>query len=413
MQTEQVQYLSTEQEHAIDLCTDLTQRIVGITGGAGVGKTLVLGRVCRQLMVAGYSVALCAPTGRAAKRIQELTGIKAKTIHKLLEFPQPDDVDDGEEVNPNEPRRDSTNRFDEQVIIVDESSMVGPELHRYLINALRRDGVIRFFGDNNQLLPVEEGDPPFRTVLSKFPSVTLTYNYRSQDAIVSNAYRILHGRIPVRNDRFDIVYADNPVLHLVKYVQEHPEYGDDDHQIIMPVRKGSTGTSRVNPSIQVKINKGANLIRLPRFDDKEAELVVRPNDKFLWIHNDYALRMFNGEIGRITKVDKEDGTLWLRTVDGRALEVPPRLRTYNSFLHTMINYDPRKQLELGYAITTHKAQGSEFESIIYCISRQNVWMLNRNNFYTAVTRAKHKVLVIADRRAMNLSLRRETGHGRK
>src|SRR5882762_7376740 len=412
MQIEQVAHLSTEQEHAIDLCTDLTLRIVGVTGGAGVGKTLVLGRVCKQLMSAGYSVALCAPTGRAAKRIQELTGIKARTIHKLLEFPQPDDVDDGEEVNPNEPRRDSTNRFDEQIIIVDESSMVGPELYRYLINAIRRDGVIRFFGDNNQLLPVEEGDPPFRTVLGKFPSVTLTYNYRSQDDIVSNAYRILHGRIPVRNDRFDIMYADNPILSLVKYVQAHPEYGDDDHQIIMPVRKGSTGTARTNPSIQVKLNKGRDIVRLPRFNKDEAELVVRPNDKFLWIHNDYALRMFNGEIGRITKIDKEDGTLWLRTVDGRALEVPPRLRTYNSFLHTMINYDPRKQLELGYAITTHKAQGSEFESIIYCISRQNIWMLNRNNFYTAVTRAKHQVLVIADRRAMNLSLRRETNHGR-
>src|SRR6266849_3023955 len=242
--------LSSEQEHAIELCCDLNNRIASVTGGAGTGKTLVLGHIHKELSKK-YSIALCAPTGRAAKRIQELTGVRAKTIHKLLEFPsQADDIqtsdDDDNEgeltfESFHEPRRCRFNPFEEQIIIVDESSMVGPELYRYLISALRKNGVIRFFGDNNQLLPVEDGEPPFRTVLAKFPSTELTYNFRSGDDVVSNAYRILQGKVPIRNDRFDVVYTDNPVLELIRLVERHPEYGDDDHQVIMPTRKGSVG----------------------------------------------------------------------------------------------------------------------------------------------------------------------------
>jgi exodeoxyribonuclease V alpha subunit len=405
------QNLSGEQEHAIEMCCDVTNRIAGVTGGAGTGKTLVLGHVYREL-AKKYKVALCAPTGRAAKRIYELTGIQAKTIHKLLEFPQPGSDplfgDGDEEVeNIHEPRRNAANPFEEFVILVDESSMVGPELYRQMINALQKKGVIRFFGDNNQLLPVEEGDPPFRTVLEKFPAVKLTFNFRSGDEIVSNAYRILHGQVPVRSPRFDVWYTDYPVLALIRHMEKHPEFGDDSSQIIMPTRKGNVGTLRINPSIQVKLNKGKELLRLPRFDKQENELVVRANDKFLWVKNDYALSMFNGEIGRVDRIDTEDGTLWLKNEDGRCIEVPPSIRTYNTYLRCVINYDPRKQIELGYAITTHKSQGSEFEQVIYCISAASAFLLNRNNFYTAITRAKSKVIVITDRRAMMLGLRRE------
>lgn len=410
-QTVQNIYLSGEQEHAIELCCDTSSRIVGVTGGAGTGKTLVLGHVYREL-AKRCSVALCAPTGRAAKRVYELTGIHAKTIHKLLEYPQPDDDPvydkDGYEVPPRmEPRRCSANPFDQFAILVDESSMVGPQLYRELLSALQKKGVIRFFGDNNQLLPVEDGDPPFRTVLQKFPAVTLTFNFRSGDEIVSNAYRILRGQIPVRNCRFDVQYSDTPVLALLKHIERHPECAGDGSQIIMPTRKGTVGTQRINPSIQIKLNRSRELLRLPRYDKKELELVVRANDKFLWTKNDYQLDMFNGEVGRISKIDTEDGSLWLNTDSGRSVEVPPSIRAYNAYLCTTINYDPRKQLELGYAITTHKAQGSEFDSIVYCVSQQSPFMLNRNNFYTAVTRARSQVLVIADRRAMFLSLRRE------
>jgi exodeoxyribonuclease V alpha subunit len=404
--------LSKEQDYAIDLCCDLSDRIVSVTGGAGTGKTLVLGHAYRQL-AGKHSVALCAPTGRAAKRIYELTGIRARTIHKLLEYPQPDDTPeydgDGNFIPVrNEPKRCSAYPFDELVIFVDEASMVGPELYRQLIGALQKKGVIRFFGDNNQLLPVEEGPPPFRTVLKKFPSVTLSFNFRSGDGVIENAHRLLRGQIPLRNDKFDVWYTDNPILTLLKHVERHPELAGDNCQIIMPTRKGPVGTIAVNPSIQVKLNKSRELLRLPRFSDKERDLVVRANDKFLWAKNDYQLDMFNGEIGHITSIDMEDGSLWLRTVEGRSLEIPPTLRAYNNYLRTVINYDPRKQIELGYAITTHKAQGSEFDSVVYCISSRSPFLLNRNNAYTAITRARTRVLLISDRRAINLALRRES-----
>lgn len=409
---------SSEQEYAVDLCTDLKQRIVSVTGGAGTGKTFVLGKVYVELRNA--RVALCAPTGRAAKRIQELTGIKAMTIHKLLEFPSPSDepviintdeedsdIIHFEERKINEPRRTKFNPLEYDVVIVDEASMVGPELYRFLIDALPKKGVIRFFGDNNQLLPVEDGAPPFRTLLTKFPSVELTYNFRSGDALVSNAYRVLRGLVPRNNDHFEVMYTEQPLLQLFKLVAQHPELGHDNNQIIMPTRRGAVGTAVVNPTLQLRLNKHRELLQIPRFDSHDKHLVVRTNDKFLWTKNDYELRLFNGEIGRITEIDTEEGTLWLNTMDRSHVEIPPRVRTYNAFAQTMVNYDPRKQIELGYAITTHKSQGSEFDTVVYCISRRAPFLLNKNNFYTAITRARNRVIVICDRNAMGKSLRRE------
>lgn len=411
-------YPSSEQEYAVELCTDLKQRIVSVTGGAGTGKTFVLGKA--YVALRNEKVALCAPTGRAAKRIQELTGIKATTIHKLLEFPTPkdepviinEDEEDSdiihfEERRVNEPRRTKFNPFEQNVIIVDEASMVGPQLYRYLMDALPKKGVIRFFGDNNQLLPVEDGDPPFRTLLTKFPSIELTYNFRSGDALVSNAYRVLRGLVPRNNDNFEVMYTEQPLLELFKLVAKHPELGNDNNQIIMPTRRGAVGTAVVNPTIQLRLNRTKELLQIPRFDSHDRDLVVRTNDKFLWTKNDYELRLFNGEIGRITELDPEEGTLWLNTTDRQHVEIPPRVRTYNSFAQTMVNYDPRKQIELGYAITTHKSQGSEFDTVVYCISRRAPFLLNKNNFYTAITRARNRVIVICDRNAMGKSLRKE------
>lgn len=394
--------LSGLQEAAVLMCCDLTEVIACVTGGAGTGKTLVLGRTYNELRSRRKRVALCAPTGRAAKRIQELTGIKAKTIHRLLEFPVPTDDDYGE-ADPNEPQRNRQRPLDEQIVIVDEASMVSPTLYRQLIDALPKGGVIRFFGDNNQLPPVEEGKPPFITLLKERPSVELNYNYRSGDLIVENAQRILRGSVPMRNERFEVIYTEDPLRQLLHFVTK--DFMQEDHQIIMPTRRGKFGTMRINPSLQMRFNKSGPMLRLDRFDDKEAPLAVRADDKFLWIKNDYKLEMFNGEIGAVDEIDPDEGSLILATEDRKVI-VPARLKTYNPYLGTVINYDPRKQIELGYAITTHKSQGSEFATVVYCMSRGQAFMLNRRNFYTAVTRAKQNVILITDRRAMHLSLRR-------
>lgn len=401
---------SPGQLRAIELCCDTTQTIASVTGGAGTGKTFVLGRAYRELKQMRMSIVLCAPTGRAAKRIQELTGIPAKTVHRLLEYPMPDEFLSDEDI-PNEPRRNRQRPFDQRVVIVDESSMLSDELMQQLFNALPRNGLIRFFGDNNQLPPVEEtsqrdgANSAFARTLRDFPMVELTINYRSGDYILENAARILKGRMPMRNPGFEIYYDGNPVQRLIKEAAKRPEFADASHQIIMPTRRGKFGTMRVNPSLQLAYNPSGPLLLLDRYDAKEAKLAVRSGDKFLWIHNDYQLNMFNGEIGRIDWVDPEDGELGLITPE-RRINVPARCRQFSTYHGHVIDYDPRKQIELGYAVTTHKAQGSEFDTVIYCIAKGQWYLLNRRNFYTAVTRAKKRVIVIAEPAAMGGALRK-------
>jgi len=393
--------LSLEQEHAVELCCDLSCSIASVTGGAGVGKTLVMGLVYQELRARRKSVVLCAPTGRAAKRIEELTGIKAQTIHRLLEFPLPFEGQD-EKLDPNYPRRNRQNPLHYQVVIVDEASMVSPQLYRFLMDALPYGAVVRWFGDNNQLPPVEEGKPPFIWLLKEYPMIELTYNYRSGDAIVSNAQRILRGLLPQRNPKFEIIYTDDPLGFTIRFVTKH--FKEETHQVIMPTRRGKAGTIRLNPSLQMRFNSKGEMLRLNRFNKDEAQLAVRAGDKIIWIKNDYKLELFNGEIGYIDWVDADAGELGIVT-GNRTITIPPRIKTYNSFIGQVINYDPRRQIELGYAVTTHKAQGSEFNTIIYCMSRSQAWLLNKRNFYTAVTRAKNQVILITDRKAMSLSMR--------
>jgi exodeoxyribonuclease V alpha subunit len=398
---EEAKHLSMEQQNAIDMCCDTKEVIVCVTGGAGVGKTLVMGEVYRELKKMKKKIALCAPTGRAARRIEELTGIKAKTVHRLLEFPKPDELDDGLDFS--QPRRNRQNPLDENVVIVDESSMISPTLYRNLMDALPKGGIIRWFGDNNQLPPVEEGKPPFITLLKEWPSVELTYNFRSGDLIVDNARRILAGYLPMRNPCFEIIYNEHPLSMMLDFITD--DFTEENCQVIMPTRKGKAGTTRANPSIQMKFNGRGPMLRLDRFDKNEAPLAVRAGDKFIWVKNDYKLDLFNGEIGYVDWVDSDAGELGVVT-GNRTVVIPPRIKTYNAFIGTTINYDPRKQMELGYAVTTHKSQGSEFETVVYCMSTSQIWLLNKRNFYTAVTRAKKNVILITDRRAMGLSMRR-------
>lgn len=401
--------LSLEQRHAVELGCDMKERIVGITGGAGTGKTSVLGVMYNELSTAHgkSSIALAAPTGRAAKRITELTGIPAVTIHRLLGFPMPDDPvtdENGDIIQPeNKPKFNRDNPLPYRIVIIDEASMVGPTLYIHLMEALPKNGIVRFFGDNNQLPPVEPGTPPFLDLLQKRTSVELTFNFRSDDFIVSNAQRILKGMIPVRNPRFEIMYSEDPLRELVRFADK--TFTQPSHQVIMPTRKGKAGTMRINPSLQLKFNPNGAFLRLDRFDAKEAPTVVRGNDKFLWIKNDHTLGMFNGEIGMINWVNSEDGSLELGMSE-RTLMVPATVKAYSAYHGSMIRYDPRKNIELGYAVTTHKSQGSEFDTIIYCISKSQAYLLNRRNLYTAITRARHQVIIIADRGGMSMSLRR-------
>jgi exodeoxyribonuclease V alpha subunit len=401
--------LSGRQQEAVDLCLDRQVRICSVTGRAGTGKTTVLGTAYTdtELQVGKDRVGLCAPTGRAAKRIFELTGIKAKTVHKLLEFPEPDEEDKDGNPLPTEPRRNRERPLFERVLYMDEASMLSQGMYEYVMAALPNNGRIRFFGDDEQLPPVEAGTP-FQDILKTKPKVVLEHCFRSDDEVIMNAERIRMGRVPQRNHRFEIVYTNNPIKTLIDLVDER--FCEQNHQIIMPTRVGKYGTARVNPSLQLKFNPTGDILRVDRMErlaqrNQDPPIALRGGDKFLWTKNDYTLKLYNGETGHIDWVNSEDGSLQL-SMDDRTIVVPPFIQVYSPYHGSIIHYDPRKKVQLGYAVTTHKSQGSEYDTIVYCMSRGAPRLLNRRNFYTAVTRAKHRVIVICDAKAMGLSLRR-------
>lgn len=405
--------LSPEQEQGVETCTDPTTRMAAVTGPAGTGKTTILKHVAEDVRANHRTVMLCAPTGKAARRITEATGLIARTIHKTLGFPMPDDrgkqfldangdpVPDGP---PGEPRYNKRNPLPVHTLLVDEASMIGPTLWKQIMDAMPPGGVVRFFGDTNQLPPIEEGLSPFRRLLNTPNAVYLTHNYRSSDAIVGNAIRILSSRLPKRNDSFEIIYSNTPYDAAIDFLKGRKEYTTDEHQIITPQRrKGRVTTDRFNRTLQMLYNKRKGKLALLRLEKTDEPLTVKPGDKAIWVKNDYNLSLLNGDIGRIVSLDEEDGSLQM-DIDNRAVLIPPEMEGKGQWGRYW--YDPRKQIELGYAITTHKSQGSEFDSVVYVISGNQPYLLNRNNLYTAITRAKSKVTIITDTHGMGVSIRK-------
>jgi exodeoxyribonuclease V alpha subunit len=259
------------------------------------------------------------------------------------------------------------------------------------------------------LPPVDKGSP-FEELLKTRASKILTHCFRSDDEVLFNAERIRSGRLPIRNHRFEVIYTDQPIKQLIEFCT--PEVIQRTVQIIMPTRNGNYGTNRVNPSLQLKFNPKGDILRVDRkakiLKDAPPPIALRGGDKFLWNQNDYQLKLFNGDLGYIDWVNSEDGSLQISTEE-RQLVIPPFIQVYSPFHGSIIHYDPRKKIELGYAITTHKSQGSEFDTVVYCMSRGSPRLLNRRNLYTAVTRAKHNVIIISDRVAMGLAMRKYNG----
>lgn len=402
VEPEKVIKLSSEQEQAIEQATDLSIRLFSVTGGAGTGKTTILRNVHEALSQNGNRVLLAAPTGRAAKRIQEATGIEARTIHRLLEFPAPIEVAEAKgKIKFGEPKRNRWNPIEADVLIIDEASMIASKLYKQVMDALPTRSSLRLFGDTNQLPPIDpeirSNDSIFKRALREKPSIYLTFNFRSDDNLIENANRILRGSIPLRGDKFEIVYTDNPLdaLRQIAGTQFHTT----GHQVLTPKRKGTFGSVKLSAILRTKFNLGTDKLKieLDRLDDDEDPITVLQGDKVIWVKNDYALNIMNGELAIVE--DIEDGSLTL-ALDDRVVVVPPSIRSPFGF------YDPRRQIELAYSMTTHKAQGSEFDSIIYLMHRSMAWMLNRNNFYTGVTRARKHVTVITDKTAIGWAMKK-------
>lgn len=421
--------LDPKQREAIVECCDMQKRIVCVTGAAGSGKTTILKMAYEAVLAAGWKPALCAPTGKAAKRIYEATGIDAYTIHRLLEFSHPGEPDPktGKPLGYSKPKRDRQNPLEFDVVFVDEGAMVGHDLMRSLYDAIPQGGGVRIFGDNNQLAPVEEnknyeGKPsPFLSLLEnpKFTSIRLEQIFRQgQDSgILLNANNILKRRHTTNNPQWLQKFTDEPINFLREYLLQCEDDGysfaDIDNQLIVPQSTSWVGTNALNYLIQGLYHNREDeysllLDRKPWVKDakgnKGGKIEVFKGDKVIVTENIYELGVFNGETGLITDLNEETGEV---TVDfgDREKVFPPVILVPNQY-GNFSSVDPRKSLSLAYAITTHKSQGSEYKRVIYIINKSNMYMLNRRNFYTAVTRAREHVTLIADQRGIAAALQK-------
>lgn len=407
------------QEQAIRLACGTESRIVGITGQAGTGKTTIMKRVYHAWSNAGYTVALAAPTGKAAKRIAEATGLPAMTIHRLLEFSNPGDPDPetGKSVRESHPTRGPKHPLEQSIVLVDEYSMVNHTLNRQLIDAMPAGSKLRVFGDVNQLPPIEEYSvslgptpegSPFKQHLRRFPSVKLEHIYRQGEGsgIVKNAHRILHKMCPQPLDDFGVILGTHQQPKLIEIVEADPEkWRSLDNQIITPTHRGWIGTRKLNTLIQniVQENNFSEARLMPRntWDKDTLELLV--GDKVLWTKNDYNLMIFNGETGIVEKIE-EYGQVVINFGD-RVISVPPLIEYTHPKSGNTIHYDPRVQIKLAYAITTHASQGSEYSTIIYMMDKYAMTLQDQNNFYTGVTRARKHATVIADQWSFQRAVR--------
>lgn len=414
--------LSTKQVEAVNRCCDMGQSIVPVTGIAGTGKTTLMKTVAERVRQAGYTPVLGAPTGKAAKRITEATGLPAKTLHRMLEYPHPGDepVEGQEELPPSQPRRHQDRPIEADVILADEYPMVPHEVHRNLINAMRPGSVLRVFGDVRQLKPIEQDirrrkEPSsFQALLDDFDGIVLDKNFRQEEGsgIAENGERIVGGNAPKRRDDFELVMTEQPITVLEKVIKRLKkrydfDFAGTDAQIITCANKSFIGSNKLNGTIQAMLHpEDGDWFELPRSKwDKNEPINVRIGDKIVWTQNNYDLIIFNGESGVIVDIG-EWGEVTIDFGD-RITTVPPTAvgRNKDGVEYT---YDPRTSIDLGYAVTTHKAQGSEYKVVIYVLNRSTKFMQCRSNFYTAVTRARQHVVVITDQQSMWQSLREKS-----
>ena len=378
------------QKEAIEQA--MCHQIFILTGGPGTGKTTTINAIIELLEESGSKVALCAPTGRAAKRMSEVTGKEAKTIHRLLEvdFANPTSL---------QFKRNERNPLNVDAVIVDETSMVDVPLMRSLIAALKMNCRLILVGDSDQLPSVGPGNVLRDLIDSgKVPQVRLTEIFRQaqQSLIVTNAHAIVRGEMPQlkRHDndffflkRESAAQIRSTVIDLVS-TRLPKSYGYSpmtDIQVIVPPRVGAVGTNALNQSLQQVLNP-------PDKDKPEFELngrKFRVGDKVMQIKNNYdilfkrdngeeGMGVYNGDIGFIEQIDRPSKTLVVRYDD--------RLAEYL--------FEMAPELELAYAITVHKSQGSEFEAVVMPLASYKSKMHYRNLLYTAVTRAKSQLILL-------------------
>ncbi len=373
-----------------------TSKLLVITGGPGVGKTTLVNSILTMLKAKGVSIALAAPTGRAAKRLSESTGMEARTIHRLLETdPQAGGF-----------KRDETNPLDCDLLVVDETSMVDVPLMNALLRAVPGRAALLLVGDVDQLPSVGPGQVLGDVIGSgAVPVVRLTEIFRqaATSRIIVNAHRINAGQMPEtpkagEDSDFYFVEAATPetgVAKLIEMVRDRipRRFGADpvrDVQILCPMNRGGLGARSLNIELQRVLNPPGES-RVERFG-----WTFGPGDKVMQVENNYDKEVYNGDLGIISAVDTEEGVL-TATFDGRPV-------TYD--------FGELDEIVLAYATTIHKSQGSEYPVVVIPVVTQHYTMLHRNLIYTGVTRGKRLVIMLGQRRALAMAVRGVQGRRR-
>ncbi|HXV49489.1 MAG TPA: ATP-dependent RecD-like DNA helicase [Candidatus Binatia bacterium] len=369
----------------------LQEKVFVITGGPGTGKTTLLKSILAVLRRAKVKFALAAPTGRAAKRMTESTGSEAMTIHRLLEY------------NPREGgfQRHAENPLQVDILIVDEASMVDLVLMDHLLRAIDSRSHLILVGDVDQLPSVGPGSVLKDLIDSKAVPVAVLRRIFRQDReslIVVNAHRILQGQhlafAGARESRdFDFVARENEeeILETIKELlgerlpvrlRLHPDEIVQAVQILTPMHRGLLGTVQLNRELQTLLNPGEGGL-------ERGGTVLRVRDKVMQLRNNYDKGVFNGDLGRIVSIDREEGKIQIDFDDKRV--------EYET--------DEWDEISLAYATSIHKSQGSEYPVVILPLHTSHYMMLYRSILYTAVTRAKNLVVVVGSHAALAMAIR--------
>jgi len=365
-------------------------KVMVITGGPGTGKTTIINAILRIHTKLGIQILLAAPTGRAAKRMTETTGHEAKTIHRLLEY----------SIQKGGFQRDDKKLLDCDLLVVDEASMVDTILMHHLLKAIPPRATFILVGDVNQLPSVGAGNVLRDIIASKaVPVVELNEIFRQakKSQIIVNAHRINNGLMPSlkpqgpQNDFYFIEQEDpeevlNTIIELTtdripKRLKLHPQ---DDIQVLTPMHKGTVGTGNLNEALQNALNPNPEALT-------RGSRAFRVLDKVMQIRNNYDKEVFNGDIGKIIRIDLENQEV---TVSFEGREVG-------------YDFSDLDELVLAYAVSVHKSQGSEYPAVIIPVLTQHYVLLQRNLIYTAVTRGKRLVIMVGTKRALAIGVRND------
>ncbi len=382
--------ITLAENQAKAVIESLDAKVMVITGGPGTGKTTIIKAIITLHQLSGMSILLAAPTGRAAKRMAEATGHEARTIHRLLEYSPKHDQGF---------KRNEKNPLNADLIVLDETSMIDTVLMYHLLKAVPRQTTLILVGDIDQLPSVGAGNL-LRDIIDseEVPCIRLNRIFRQaqKSLIVINAHQINRGDFPITQTEkgsdqdFYFIQMEEPERVLEKILElcakKVPEkFGFDpmnDIQVLTPMHRGVVGASSLNEEMQKHLNpSGDELHRGGR--------IFRRMDKVMQIKNNYDKDIFNGDIGRISSINREEQVLMV-DYDGRIVAY---------------EFAELDELILAYAISVHKSQGSEYPVVIMPVLTQHYMLLQRNLLYTAVTRGKRLVILIGTKKAVGIAIR--------